>query len=100
LSGGQKQRIAIARAILCRAPVLILDEATASVDVHTEEQIQQAINEIAGSRTIVTIAHRLSTIRNADIIYVFEKGRIIQSGSHAELIEQEGLYRSLCRTSK
>jgi len=100
LSGGQKQRIAIARAILCRAPVLILDEATASVDVHTEEQIQQAINEIAGSRTIVTIAHRLSTIRNADIIYVFEKGRIIQSGSHEELIAQEGLYRSLCRTGK
>jgi len=100
LSGGQKQRIAIARAVLCRAPVLILDEATASVDVHTEEQIQQAINEIAGSRTIVTIAHRLSTIRNADVIYVFEKGRIIQSGSHAQLIEQEGLYRSLCRTGK
>jgi len=100
LSGGQKQRIAIARAILCRSPVLILDEATASVDVHTEEQIQQAINEIAGSRTIVTIAHRLSTIRNADVIYVFEKGRIIQSGSHDELIEQEGLYRSLCRTGK
>jgi len=98
LSGGQKQRIAIARAVLCRSPVLILDEATASVDVHTEEQIQQAINEIAGSRTIVTIAHRLSTIRNADVIYVFEKGRIIQSGNHAELIEQEGLYRSLCRT--
>jgi ABC-type multidrug transport system fused ATPase/permease subunit len=100
LSGGQKQRIAIARAVLCRSPVLILDEATASVDVHTEEQIQQAINEIAGSRTIVTIAHRLSTIRNADIIYVFEKGRIIQSGSHDELINQEGLYRSLCRTGK
>jgi ATP-binding cassette, subfamily B, bacterial len=100
LSGGQKQRIAIARAVLCQAPVLILDEATASVDVHTEEQIQQAINEIAGSRTIVTIAHRLSTIRNADVIYVFEKGRIVQSGSHAELIEQEGLYQSLCRTSK
>jgi len=100
LSGGQKQRIAIARAILCRSPVLVLDEATASVDVHTEEQIQQAINEIAGSRTIVTIAHRLSTIRNADVIYVFEKGRIIQSGTHAELIEQEGLYRSLCRTGK
>ncbi len=100
LSGGQKQRIAIARAVLCRAPVLILDEATASVDVHTEEQIQQAINEIAGSRTIVTIAHRLSTIRNADVIYVFEKGRIIQSGSHDELIGQEGLYRNLCRTGK
>ena len=96
LSGGQKQRIAIARAVLCRAPVLILDEATASVDVRTESQIQQAINEIAGTRTIVTIAHRLSTVRGADVIFVFEKGRIVQSGSHAELIEQDGLYRRLC----
>jgi len=96
LSGGQKQRIAIARAVLCQAPVLILDEATASVDVRTEAQIQQAINEIAGTRTIVTIAHRLSTVRNADVIFVFEKGRIVQSGSHAELIEQDGLYRKLC----
>ena len=97
LSGGQKQRIAIARAILCQSPVLILDEATASVDVRTEAHIQQAINEIAGSRTIITIAHRLSTIRGADIIFVFEKGRIVQAGSHAELIEQDGLYRKLCR---
>ena len=96
LSGGQKQRIAIARAVLCQAPVLILDEATASVDVNTEAQIQMAINEIAGTRTIVTIAHRLSTVRNADVIFVFEKGRIVQSGSHAELIEQDGLYRKLC----
>ena len=96
LSGGQKQRIAIARAVLCQAPVLILDEATASVDVRTEAQIQQAINEIAGKRTIVTIAHRLSTVRNADLILVFEKGRIVQSGSHAELIERDGLYRRLC----
>jgi len=97
LSGGQKQRIAIARAVLCQAPVLILDEATASVDVRTEAKIQQAINEIAGTRTIVTIAHRLSTVRNADVIFVFEKGRIIQAGSHAELIEQDGLYRRLCQ---
>ena len=97
LSGGQKQRIAIARAVLCKAPVLILDEATASVDVRTEAQIQQAINEIAGTRTIITIAHRLSTIRGADVIFVFEKGRIIQSGSHAELLEQDGLYRRLCQ---
>ena len=100
LSGGQKQRIAIARAVLCQAPVLILDEATASVDVRTEAQIQQAINEIAGTRTIVIIAHRLSTVRNADIIVVFEKGRIIQSGSHAELIEQDGLYRKLCHVQE
>ena len=96
LSGGQKQRIAIARAVLCQAPVLILDEATASVDVRTEAKIQQAINEIAGTRTIVTIAHRLSTVRNADVIFVFEKGRIVQTGSHNRLIEQDGLYRKLC----
>jgi len=96
LSGGQKQRIAIARAVLRQSPVLILDEATASVDVHTEAKIQQAINELAGTRTIVTIAHRLSTVRNADVIFVFEKGRIIQSGSHNELIEKDGLYKKLC----
>jgi len=97
LSGGQKQRIAIARAVLCQSPVLILDEATASVDVRTEAQIQQAINEIAGTRTIVIIAHRLSTVRNANVIFVFEKGRVIQSGSHAELSGQDGLYRRLCQ---
>jgi len=96
LSGGQKQRIAIARAVLCQSPVLILDEATASVDVRTEAQIQQAINEIAGTRTIVIIAHRLSTVRYANKIIVFEKGRIVQSGSHEELIELDGLYRRLC----
>ena len=96
LSGGQKQRIAIARAVLCQAPVLILDEATASVDVRTEAQIQQAVSEIAGTRTIITIAHRLSTVRNADIIFVFEKGRIAEAGSHDELIKKDGLYRKLC----
>jgi len=96
LSGGQKQRIAIARAVLCQSPVLILDEATASVDVKTEAKIQQAIGEIAGTRTIITIAHRLSTVRGADVIFVFEKGRVAQSGTHAELIGRDGLYRRLC----
>ncbi|MDP4087881.1 MAG: ABC transporter ATP-binding protein [Bacillota bacterium] len=95
LSGGQKQRIAIARAILRKAPIIILDEATASVDTATEKEIQKAISDLAGSRTVVVIAHRLSTIQNADIILVLEEGRVIQKGTHRELMEEQGLYRQL-----
>ena len=92
LSGGQKQRVAIARAILRQSPIIVLDEATASVDVQTERQIQKAIKNITGKRTIVAIAHRLSTIKDADMILVIHEGEIVERGTHEELIEQKGFY--------
>jgi len=97
LSGGQKQRVAIARAILRKSPIIILDEATASVDVETERQIQKAIASIAGKRTILAIAHRLSTIRNADLILVIDEGRIAEAGNHAQLVEKNGIYAAMNR---
>jgi ATP-binding cassette subfamily B protein len=96
LSGGQKQRLSIARAVLRDTPILILDEATAAVDVETEAKIQQAIQELAGSRTIFVIAHRLSTVKRADNILVLKDGNIVESGTHEELLNAEGLYKKLC----
>ncbi len=95
LSGGQKQRVAIARAILRNSPIIVLDEATASVDVRTEQQIQKAIGELAGKRTIIAIAHRLSTIMNADLILVIHEGMIAESGTHDQLMEKKGIYYNM-----
>ena len=97
LSGGHKQRVAIARAILRHSPIIILDEATASVDVETERQIQKAISGIAGKRTILAIAHRLSTIRNADLILVIQDGRIVEAGNHQSLLALDGIYARMDR---
>lgn len=96
LSGGQKQRLAIARAVLKNAPILILDEATSSVDTETESEIQKAINNLAGTRTILIIAHRLSTVKRADKIIVLKDGEIVEIGSHEELMKKKGLYYKLC----
>ena len=93
LSGGEKQRISIARAILKNAPIIILDEATASVDPENEHLIQQAISALTRGKTIITIAHRLATIRNADQILVVDDDRIAERGTHAELVQQDGLYK-------
>ena len=92
LSGGEKQRISIARAMLKDAPIIILDEATSSVDPENEDELQRAIEALTHDKTIIMIAHRLKTVRNADQILVLDNAHIVQRGTHAELIQQKGLY--------
>ena len=95
LSGGQQQRIAIARAILKNAPILIFDEATSALDSQSERHIQKSLSNLMKGKTVLAIAHRLSTLREMDRILVFDKGRIIESGSHEELLAKKGLYFKL-----
>ena len=95
MSQGQKQLLTIARAILADSPVLILDEATSSVDTRTEQLIQSAMDRLMAGRTCLVIAHRLSTIRNADQILVMRDGGIVEQGTHTQLLEQGGFYAQL-----
>ncbi|MEZ4722300.1 MAG: ATP-binding cassette domain-containing protein, partial [Flavobacteriales bacterium] len=95
LSGGQKQRLSIARAILKNPPILILDEATSALDTESEKLVQDALSKVMKGRTTFVIAHRLSTVRHVDRIVVIEKGRIVQSGTHDQLVNETGIYQRL-----
>jgi ATP-binding cassette subfamily B protein len=93
LSGGQKQRVALARTLLKNPRILILDDATSSVDTETESQIREALDGMMKNRTSFIIAHRIQSVMNADLILVLDKGRIVQRGTHESLMEEEGIYR-------
>ena len=100
LSGGQKQRIAIARAFLKNPPVLVLDEATSSLDTATEKVVQESLEKLSANRTTITIAHRLSTIVNADRIFVLQDGIVAETGTHEQLMRKNGIYKKLYELSE
>nr|MCR4789345.1 ATP-binding cassette domain-containing protein [Lachnospiraceae bacterium] len=100
LSGGEKQRISIARAIMKDAPIIILDEATANVDPENEAELTKAIEELTRNKTIIMIAHRLKTVRHADQIVVVSDGKVVQKGTHEDLVNQSGIYRNFVSERK
>ena len=95
LSGGQRQRIAIARAIFKDAPLILLDEATSALDAESEQQVQMALDRLKAGRTTLVVAHRLATVRDADLILVMDKGRIVEQGRHETLMQGSGLYAKM-----
>ncbi|MGS0727375.1 ATP-binding cassette domain-containing protein, partial [Shewanella sp. 0m-11] len=100
LSGGEKQRVAIARAILKKSPILVFDEATSSLDSHSEQAILTALKEVAKGHTSLVIAHRLSTVVDADRIIVLSKGKVVETGNHSDLLAANGLYANLWRVQQ
>ena len=97
LSGGERQRISIARALLKDSPIVLLDEATASLDVENESQVQEALSNLLAGKTVIVIAHRMRTVMNADKIVVLDEGRVVEQGSPAELLEQNGLFSRMVK---
>lgn len=95
ISGGQKQRVAIARAILRNPQILLLDEATSALDAENEKKVQESLDRIMTNKTTLSIAHRIETIKNSDVIHVFEKGEIVESGRYSELVARKGFFYNL-----